>query len=459
MGGGDSEVSERTTDVVLECAYFDPKRIRATRKALRMDTEASYRFERGTDLQAVADVVRRAVALIRTVAGGEERDPPVDVYPEPVRPRVVFLRPERVERLLGVRVPREEIERHLTSVGFAVAPKDGRLHVQVPGWRPDVTREVDLIEEVARLKGYDAFPVELRPFRASTVPDDPVEALKDRLRRVLTGMGLHEARTMPLMPAQDHAATVAVLNPLSQDHSALRPSLLPGLLRAVEQNWSVRQREIRLFEIGAAFQRSADGRLLEQLRLAAVVSGARVPPHWTNGFRPPDYDVWDLKAMFAEAARLAGPPGQVIETDGGWLLRGGDGRQGGWAGVLQADGPKWSAMVYGFELDVSVTERPVARFVGLPTTPSLERDLALVLPDGLTAREVEAVLREAGAPLLEGAWTFDEFRHPELAGRSVAWRLVFRVPDRTLRDEEVDPVVERMVTILKERLGVARREA
>ena len=459
MGGRDAEVAERTTDVLLECAYFDPRRIRATRKALRMDTEASYRFERGTDLLGMADVVRRAVALMRTVAGGEERDPPVDVYPEPVRPRVIFVRPERVAHLLGVSVPRDEIERYLTSVGFAVAPKDDRLHVQVPGWRPDVTREVDLIEEVARLKGYDAFPVELRPFRPSTVPDDPVEALKARLRRVLTGMGLHESRTLPLMPAQDHPATVTVLNPLSQDHSALRGSLLPGLLRAVAQNWSVRQREIRLFEIGAAFQRAADGTLHEQLRLAAVVTGARVPPHWSNGYRPPDYDVWDLKAMFAEAARLAGPPGDVIETDGGWLWRGRDGRQGGWAGVLEADGPKWSAPVYGFELEVSVAERPAVRFVGLPATPSLERDLALVLPDGLTAREVETVLREAGAPLLERAWPFDQFRHPELAGRSVAWRLVFRVADRTLRDDEVDPVVERMVKILKERLGVARREA
>lgn len=458
MGGRDSEVSERTTDVLLECAYFDPKRIRRTRKALRMDTEASYRFERGTDSQAVADVVRRAVALIRTVAGGEEREPPVDVYPEPARPQVVFVRPERVDHLLGVAVPREEIEQHLTSVGFAVAPKQGRLHVQIPGWRPDVTREVDLIEEVARLKGYDAFPVELRPFRPSTVPDDPVEALKARVRRVLAGMGLHEARTLPMIAAPESPGTVTVLNPISQEQSALRASLLPGLLRAVEQNWSVKQRDVRLFEVGAVFHR-ADGKLTEELRLAAVVTGARIPPHWSNGARPPDYDVWDLKAMFAEAAKLAGPPGELVEADRGWLWRGRDGRQVGWAGALDADGPKWAAPVYGCEVGVAVVERPVVRFAALPTTPALERDLALVLPEGLAVRAVEAALREAGGPLLERAWPFDEFRRPGLAGRSVAWRLVFRVGDRTLRDDEVDPVVERMVTTLKERLGVTRREA
>src|SRR5574341_8528 len=415
MGSRDSEVSEQTADVLLECAYFDPKRIRGTRKTLRMDTEASYRFERGTDMQAMADVVRRAVALIGTVAGGEEREPPIDVYPAPARPRVVFLRPERVGHLLGVSIPRDEIERHLTSVGFAVAPKDGRLHVQGPGWRPDVTREVDLIEEVARLKGYDAFPVEVRAFRPSTVPDDQVEPLKARLRRVLTGMGLHEARTLPLMPAQDSAATATVLNPLSQDHSALRPRLLPGLRRAVEQNWSVRQRDIRLFEIGAVFAKSSDGKLHEQLRVAAVVTGARVPPHWSNGFKPPDSDVWDLKAMFAEAARVAGPPAELIEADSGWVLRGRDGRQIGWAGQLPADGPKWSAAVFGVEMDLAVTKRPAVQFAQLPTTPPLERDLALVLPDGLSAREVEVVLREAGGPLLERAWPIDEF-HTSSAG-------------------------------------------
>jgi phenylalanyl-tRNA synthetase beta chain len=318
---------------------------------------------------------------------------------------------------------------------------------------------VDLIEEIARIRGYDAFPVVLRPFRPSTVPDDPVEPLKGRLRRLLCGMGLHEARTLPLVPVQDHPAVVTIENPMSQDQAAMRPGLLPGLVRAVEQNWSVRRRDIRLFEVGAAFQRGPDGQPAEPLRLAVIVTGARIPPHWSNGFRPPDYDLWDVKAMFAETARLGGPPGEVVETDTGWVLRDRDGRQVGWAGPLQADGPKWSAPVYGFELDVSPGVRPPVQFVPLPATPPLERDLALVLPDDVTAREVEAVLRDAGGAVLEGVWAFDEFRHPDLAGRSVAWRLVFRVTDRTLRDEDVDPVVERMVTMLKERLGVARREA
>ncbi len=146
------------------------------------------------------DALRRAIELIIAVAGGEVRAPAIDLWPAPQQERAIFLRPERVSRLLGVEVERAEVERLLTTVGFFVAPKDGRLAVQVPGWRPDVTREVDLIEEVARLKGYDAFPDELRAYRPGTVPDAPDEQARARIRERLVRAGLLEARTLPLQP-------------------------------------------------------------------------------------------------------------------------------------------------------------------------------------------------------------------------------------------------------------------
>src|SRR5207247_1007743 len=146
---------------------------------------------------------------------------PLDLWPQPVQEATIFLRPERVARLLGVGIERAEIERLLTSVGFFVAPKDGRLAVQVPGWRPDVTREVDLIEEVARLKGYDAFPDELRPYRPGTVPDAVLEEAKERVREQLARAGLYEDRTIPLGPA-DGPEAVAIRNPLSADDAHLR---------------------------------------------------------------------------------------------------------------------------------------------------------------------------------------------------------------------------------------------
>src|SRR2546425_8342282 len=218
MGSAESEVSETTTDIVLECAYFQPTRIRRTRRALGVSSESSYRFERGIDMLAMPDALNRAIDLIRAVAGGDMREASIDLWPEPQQPRSVFVRDARVSHLLGVPVPRKEIERYLSAVGFVAAPKDDRLAVQVPGWRPDVTREVDLIEEVARLRGFDTFPDELRPYRPGTVPDAPSELTLHRIRETLVrgGGGLLEARTLPLGPA-DSPDAVAVLNPLSAD--------------------------------------------------------------------------------------------------------------------------------------------------------------------------------------------------------------------------------------------------
>src|SRR5712664_1788779 len=232
MGSAESEVSDSTTDIVLEAAYFQPTRIRRTRRALGLSSESSYRFERGLDMLAMPDALGRAVDLIRAVAGGEMREPPIDLWPEPQKPRSVFLREARVSHLLGVPVPRKEVERLLSAVGFVAAPKDDRMAVQIPGWRPDVTREVDLIEEVARLRGYDSFPDELRPYRPGTVPDAPAELTLRRIREqlVASGGGLLEARTLPLGPA-DGPDAVPVLNPLSAEEAHLRSRLLPGLIR------------------------------------------------------------------------------------------------------------------------------------------------------------------------------------------------------------------------------------
>src|SRR5438552_4571552 len=235
MGSAESEVSAGTKDLVLECAYFQPTRIRRTRRALELSSESSYRFERGIDLLGMPDALRRAVELITAVAGGELREPPLDLWPQPVQEKTIFLRPEGVSRLLGIAVERSEIERLLSSVGFFVAPKDDRLAVQVPGWRPDVTREVDLVEEVARLRGYDAFPDELRPYRPGTVPDAPVERAKSHVREPPARAGVFEAGTVPPGPA-DGPDAVALVNPISSVETHLRTRLLPGLVRRVEHN-------------------------------------------------------------------------------------------------------------------------------------------------------------------------------------------------------------------------------
>ena len=407
------------------------------------------------------DALRRAIELIVAVAGGELREPPLDLWPEPQHEKTIFLRPERVAHLLGMPVEQGEIERRLAAVAFFVAPKDGRLAVQVPGWRPDVTREVDLIEEVARLKGYDAFPDELRPYRPGTVPDAPEEQARTRVRDGLVRLGLLEARTLPLGPP-DGPDAVRILNPLSAEEAHLRRRLLPGLVRRVEHNWANRNRDVRLFEVGTVF-RQGTGAPDEWTSVAAVLTGARRPPHWSEGAKLPDMDIWDLKYHFELAVELAAPGCNVEAATGeavGWVAVQRGGEVVGHAGPLEADAPVWAAPLFGLELRLALTDRAPVVYRPLPVQPPVERDVALVLPVGVSAAQVAEVLRRAVGPLLERLEVFDEYRGPGIpAGqRGVAWHCTFRDPARTLREAEVDAALTRGLAALEDELGVRRRE-
>ena len=490
MGSAESGVTESTTDVVLEAAYFQPTRIRRTRRALAISSESSYRFERGIDMLAMPDALSRAIDLIGALAGGEVREPPVDLWPEPQKPRSVFLRPERVSHLLGLAVPRKEIEQLLSAVGFVAAPKDDRLAVQIPGWRPDVTREVDLIEEVARLRGYDTFPDEVRPYRPGTVPEAPSETTLRRIRAhlVRSGSGLLEARTLPLGPA-DSPEAVAVKNPLSAEEAHLRSRLLPGLVRRVEHNWSVGNRDVRLFELGTVFHPRPPGRghkapgPKEELHLAIVLTGARHPTHWSAASRAklPDMDIWDLKHHFELAVGVAAPfcTVQPAPNGTGWIATAGDAEVGvapgprpqalgldavwGSATPLEADSPKWGAPLYGLEIRIAGGGPAAVRYQPLPTQPALVRDLSLVFPAGVTAAAVKDVLRREGGALLERLEVLDEYRGPGLpeGTRGVTWRCTFRDPEgtRTLTDREVDALLSQMLKALEVQLDVRRRSA
>jgi phenylalanyl-tRNA synthetase beta chain len=474
MGSAASEVSDATADLVLECAYFQPTRIRRTRRALGVASESSYRFERGIDMLGMPDALRRAIELIVAVAGGALREPPLDLWPEPRAETTLFLRPERVDALLGLPIARGDVERLLTAVGFFVAPKEARLAVQVPGWRPDVTREIDLIEEVARLKGYDTFPNELRPYRSSGVPDAPEEVARARVREGLVRAGMLEARTLPLGPA-DGADAVAILNPLAVDEAHLRRRLLPGLVRRIEHNWANRNRDVRLFEVGSVFRRGGGvGRgeqgarapaspIEEWTSVAGVFTGARRPPHWSDAAKVPDIDIWDLKHHFELALGLTSPGATLQPATGGvpgWVAVDAGGGIVGQAGPLDADRPVWAGPVFGFEVRLGILERPPVRYRALPLHPPVERDLALVLPPGVTAAQVAAVLRRELGPLLERLEVFDEYRGPGIpAGhRSVAWHANFRDPERTLRERDVEAWLARGVAALEGELGVRQRE-
>ncbi|MCY4573566.1 MAG: phenylalanine--tRNA ligase subunit beta, partial [Gemmatimonadetes bacterium] len=346
MGGRDSEVSAGTADVLLECAHFEPKQVRATRRALGMSTDASYRFERGVDPSAMETAVRRAAALIVATAGGSLDGEIIDACPAPWEPPRVTLCPSRVAHLLGVEFSAEEIEELLAPLGYEVAERgDDALEFVVPGHRcQDTLREVDLIEEVARTHGYDAFPQELSRFRPGTVPDHPLFQLEDRLRALLVADGISEAQTPALGPASD--GDVELMNPMSAEEGRLRRDRLPGLLRHVERNMARGVRDVRLFEFGTAFAPVPEAAPAESARVAAVLTGRRAPRQWSGGAEA--FDVYDIARVLELIAAEAFPGGRV-EVWGGdaglprraaalfvpgrvYALRSSDGEVAGWGG-------------------------------------------------------------------------------------------------------------------------------
>jgi phenylalanyl-tRNA synthetase beta chain len=461
MGGAATEVTSETVDVFLECAYFTPARVRRARRALGLSTEASYRFERGVDRWGGVETLRRCVEIIQATAGGTLTEAPLDVGPGPSNPPRIFLRLSRVTQLLGVELPLSAIERYLVSIGATVVPKpdEGRLAVEVPSWRPDLVREVDLIEEVARLHGYQNFPADLRPFRPGGLENAAIEDATTRVRRGLVERGLLEMVSLPTSPP-DGRGSVRLLNPLSSTEGHLRRRLLPGLVRLVEGNWRNHVADVRLFEMGTVFTAAEGGaRPHEERHVAAVLTGRREPPHWSDSGEQ-EIDLWDLKGQFEAAVALAVPGGAVQVEGNGWIARDSAGEYAGEARPLQADAPPWAAPLFGFELRLDAARREPVRFVPLPTTPSSERVLAVLLTSETTAAQVQELLRNVGGSLLESVSIDSDYRGPELPPdtRSVAFRLTFRAPDRTLRDAEIDDIEQRLLTALAEQ-GIKRRDA
>ena len=482
MGGSTSEVSDATRDIFLEVAYFDPARVRRTRRALQLSTDASYRYERGIDIDGIPGSLERAAQLLVAVAGGSIEGAPIDLYPLPKPAPSIPLASAHVARLLGETVTEPEIATLLAPVGFTVgAFANGRASVTVPTWRPDVTRNVDLIEEIARLRGYDSFSNELRPFRRGTVPDSPIALLTSRVREACVRAGLLEALSMPFVRGSE-ATHVRLANPMAEDESYLRRDLLETLARRAEHNLAQRHRDVRLFEIGSAFQPSPAGLPREEMRVAAIVMGHRHPPHWTEP-NTPDFDEWDVKGL-AELLAFTVASGDAVE-----LLDDGSGNvlwriaiAGEVRGTVQRlalDAPVWAPQPFGIELSLArVSSAPVAppgqskpqltlsaapasrfSFRPFPSTPSTFVDVALLVPNDLAASRVESIIRQASGELLESLTLLSEYRGAGIAEgfRSIAWRLTFRHPERTLRDKEVAGRRDKVVRTLEGELGVRQR--
>jgi phenylalanyl-tRNA synthetase beta chain len=471
MGGESSEIGPGTTRVLLEVAYFTPMAIARTSKRLGLRSEASARFERGCDPDVVELAAARVCAL---VAGGGARVAPgvVAAGTPPARPRI-SLRTERVNKLLGVRLSPEAVSGYLEPIGFMVEPAGtsgtidagGTLEVEVPGWRPDVTAEIDLVEEVGRHHGYSKIE---RTVPTTTQVGGLTAFQRERrlLRDVMVGAGLVEVWTPSLIGPGDHelaglpGAEVELANPMSREESVLRRSMLPGLLRAMRFNVGHRNRGLRFFEVGRVF---------------AAPEGAGVPHEGErlsvalldDGGAASAVRLW---RTVAEALRLADPGLEASDWPGLHPTRTARARAGG-AGVGTV-GEVDPAVVSAFDLDGRVgwmeldldalagTPRRSASVVPVTVYPTSDIDLAFVVPDAVPAGAVEATLREAAGVLLEGVRLFDVYRDPAHVGegrRSLAFRLRFAALDRTLTDPEVAEVRARCVAAVESAHGATLR--
>ncbi len=501
MGGHDTEVTPETVDLVIECAAFQPMGVRSTRNEAGLSTDASYRFERGIDRHAQESALARCVELILAIAGGEADAEGIRVGPKPPPPGDLSLRVQRVDQVLGLGLEEREIHHLLGPIGLEVvqpagADPDavgvpGEMRIAVPGWRTDLTREIDLVEEVARRIGFEEFPEKDRRFRPSSVPESPGVERAARVRRVLVGRGLLEARSLSFMPEdfRGSRAIVAVPNPLSAEESYLRADMVPVLLRRVEHNFSRGHRDVRLFEIGTVFayaeadQETDDPnagteRFAEASRIGVVITGGREPDHWST--KTDDIDLWDLKGVAEEVAgRLCGatlePFGAVVGVAraplaGPWLAEGGfqavkDGRTVGVAGAVRAgslDAPPWAAQAFALEFDLDAVEtRGSPKYVETSQFPAVQRDLSVTVPAEIEAAAVERVLRGAASSLLETVRLFDVYAGEELGDgrRALGWAFRFRASDRTLTDEDVESEMTVLSDALEERFDARIRRS
>lgn len=478
MGGRDSEVTGETTDLFVEVASFNAACTRITRRAAGLSTDASYRFERGVDHELAPIALERVAQLIIALAGGNIAAPPADVRSTIVPARLrAKLRIARVEHLLGDPVSADEIVRLLGSVGFEVVHEGDSIRANVPTWRSDIRHEVDLIEEVARLRGYDTFSTDLRPQRPGTVPDSIDWVTSRRVREALVAAGLLETRAMPFVAGTDDATHLRVANPLAENEAHLRNEVLETLARRAEYNLTHMQGNVRLFEIGSAFA-PAEPLPTEELRVAALVMGARRPPHFSEP-EPPPFDLWDAKWLAEVAARAAWPTATIElrpgSADALWSVVADD-QPCGRVRPIAIDAPIWASPAFGFELVLGRTsaaaesERsmPVPRaaptpprYRALPSTPAAPQDMALLVPHGVSAQEVEEAIRRAAGDVLESLELFDVFEGEgiEAGFRSLAWRLIFRHPERTLNSKEIDARRHRIVAALQKELNVRPRTA
>lgn len=478
MGGEATAIGPTTRDILLESAWFDPVSVRRTARALGLRTDASHRFERGADPEAATAALDRAAALIAGMTGGLVGDPALDVHPRPVPRRVVRFRPQRARALLGGDLEEAVMLQALERREFVVQSRGASgWEVRAPSFRRDIEREADLIEEVARHRGYGAIPASL-PLLPGAPEGRSREDRRARIaRRALEAAGLSEAVNYSMAERVECALFTpdseppALENPLQSQAAHLRTSLLPGLLRNVAHNLNRGTGACHLYEIGKAFRRTK-GRPEERAMIAFVMAGRGLPAHWSTPRR--EVDLYDARGAFELAAdrlgisRLTFSSDRIPFLEEGRALRvsRGDVALGHLGEVTPA-----VLQRYGIDRPVFAGEAGLEalcavpsgerRYVPLPRFPAVRRDLAFIVDEGVRFEAIERTVRGAASLPIAEVQAFDRYRGPGVPEGcvSLAIQVVFQHPDRTLLAEEIQEAQEAIVAALRGELGARLRGA
>jgi phenylalanyl-tRNA synthetase beta chain len=480
MGGADSEISATTTAVLLETATFDPRAIRRTAKRLGLHSEASHRFERGVDAEGVPHASRRAATMLARAGGGAVAGEGVDRYPQQSEVRRVTLSFEGLSRLAGFEIPLAQAAEKLTAIGIATVPEGqggDRLAATVPTFRPDISIEEDLVEEVMRLVGYDRAPARLP--RSSGAPAPSPQTYADRARDLLAALGLAEIVSWGFVPrgwlqslGARLAEGVVVKNPISSDYEVMRTSLLPALLDAARRNIVRGVADVGLFEVGPVVWRAPDAKEApeEPTYAAAIVVGRR--SDWLKPGAPVDF--FDGKHIAVELLRGLGVTSPRFAPLGDGLLHPGagaaihiDGREApvGMVGevhprVARAIGLEERAVYLEVMLDALAGARQPIRSAPPPRFPAVTRDVSFWIDLAVTADEQRVLLSSAAGPLLRELAVLEDYRDPRYAPagkKGMLWSLTYRADDRTLTDAEVDAAHARIIAALKSSSSVVIR--
>ncbi|MGD0970357.1 MAG: phenylalanine--tRNA ligase subunit beta [Desulfobaccales bacterium] len=478
MGGLDSEVTLGTRQVLIESAYFNPATVRRTAKRLGLSTEASYRFERGVDPEGVIHALERAAQLMAEVGGGRVVGPRLDEYPAPLQHPRLGLRVSRTNQVLGTDFSTGTVAALLKRLHLPAECLDREnLEVQVPSFRNDLLREVDLIEEIARLAGFEEIPVTLPRGQVDTRRPGPEARLRNQTRQLLLGLGFFEvinyafqSEHLEGLAAAKGAAPLVLANPLSEEQAVMRSSLIPGLLDSLRRNTLQQAQDLRLFETAKVFLPQPGANLpREEAWLAGLMYGAREEVSWAVTSREA-VNFFDLKGVVESLLEGLQIPEVNFRPEAlpPYLIRGarvyaGPRELGCLGEVAPEIGERLdlegAIFVFNLALEALAQAATPPLFSPLPRYPALYRDLALVLPEAVAAAQVSEALYRHGRPWLEEARLFDVYTGDQVppGKRSLAFRLTYRDQERTLTDDLVNPHHQALVeAVIRELKGELR---